>query len=133
MDYTQFTILVVDDEAPFRKYLKKIIETEFHLTVLESKNPNDAFELLKTTIPSLVLLDMEMPYMDGFTFLKELREQEQFVSLPVIACTALGSKELFLGLHKLKIIDYILKPANTRIIIEKVRNALNTLEPVQGE
>ena len=128
MDFSKHTILIVDDESAFRKFLRKIIEKEFNANVVEAINPKEGFLYLNDNTPSLIILDMEMPVMDGFTALKRLRTMPDKRNIPVIACTALSSRELFLSLFDLKISDYIIKPSNSDAILAKIGRILNILE-----
>lgn len=77
-------ILIVDDSALARQALKSIVEINPSFRVLLASDPYDAVEVMKQTIPSAIVLDVNMPRMDGLTFLRKLMRQHP---LPVILCT----------------------------------------------
>lgn len=117
-------ILVVDDAELVRKYFRTIIEQALGFEFLEAQNPIEAFEILENTKPDLIILDMEMPVMDGFSALVKIRNNEATKAVPVIVCSALSSSSLFESLVKLNISDYIVKPSSAELIIEKIKKAL---------
>jgi two-component system chemotaxis response regulator CheB len=78
-------VLVVDDSALVRQRLKAIIESDREFHVVLAADPYEAVEMLKKSVPALIVLDVEMPRMDGLTFLKKLMRQHP---MPVVLCTA---------------------------------------------
>jgi two-component system chemotaxis response regulator CheB len=78
-------VLLVDDSAVVRQRLKSIIESEPGFRVVLAADPYEAVEALKKSVPDVILLDVEMPRMDGLTFLRKLMRQHP---LPVVLCTA---------------------------------------------
>jgi two-component system chemotaxis response regulator CheB len=78
-------VLVVDDSAVFRQRLKSIIESEPGFRVVLAADPYEAVAMLKKSVPGVIVLDVEMPRMDGLTFLRKLMRQHP---LPVVVCTA---------------------------------------------
>lgn len=127
MEFQNIKILVVDDELTTRKLISSIIEMQFKSEVLTAANPKEAFEILNNTNPDLLILDMQMPVMDGYTFLVHLRSLSKFKKLPVIPCTALSSKQLLVNLIKLDISDYIVKPILKDSFISKLNNTLQSI------
>jgi two-component system, chemotaxis family, protein-glutamate methylesterase/glutaminase len=77
-------VLIVDDSAVIRQKLKSIIESDGRFRVVLAADPFEAVERLKISVPGVILLDVEMPRMDGLTFLKKLMRQHP---LPVVLCT----------------------------------------------
>jgi CheY-like chemotaxis protein len=127
MKYTGLTVLIVDDNNGYRKYLRKLIETRIKANVKEASNPKDAFEYMNKEIPSLILLDMQMPIMDGYTALGIIRKKPETQNVPVIPCTALASTELVVRLSQLNISDYIIKSGDAGLIVEKIRHTLDKI------
>jgi DNA-binding response OmpR family regulator len=80
-------VLVVEDDADTRSILKATLEKD-GWTVQQAENGRVALDLAKAGIPTLVLLDLMMPEMDGFTFLEEFRRLEEAQATPVIILTA---------------------------------------------
>lgn len=77
-------ILVVDDSAVARQALKALIEEEPAFRVLTAIDPYEAVEVMRRTVPAAIVLDVDMPRMDGLTFLRKLMRQHP---LPVLLCT----------------------------------------------
>jgi two-component system chemotaxis response regulator CheB len=78
-------VLVVDDSAVVRQRLKSIIESDPVFRVTLAADPYEAVAALSKSVPGLIVLDVEMPRMDGLTFLRKLMRQHP---LPVVLCTS---------------------------------------------
>ncbi len=124
IDFSDHTVLVVDDEEPYRMFISKVVEKYLKAKTITASNPKDAFELLLDFKPVLIFLDMQMPLMDGQTALRYIRANEKTADIPVIICTALSNATLLFNLAKLGISDYIVKPSDPRTIIEKAHRAI---------
>jgi two-component system chemotaxis response regulator CheB len=77
-------ILVIDDSALARARLREVIEADPMFRVVEAADPYEAVERMKESAPDAIVLDVEMPRMDGLTFLRKLMKQHP---RPVILCT----------------------------------------------
>src|SRR5262249_59296252 len=77
-------VVVVDESEVVRQRLKSIIESDSRFRVLLAADPYEAVAMLSKSVPGLILLDVEMPRMDGLTFLKKLMRQHP---MPVVLCT----------------------------------------------
>ena len=82
------SILVVEDDQPTRVMVARLIEREGWLAV-QAENGARALELLKTFTPSVVLLDLLMPEVDGFAVLREMRANDSWRDIPVVVLTSL--------------------------------------------
>jgi PAS domain S-box-containing protein len=80
-------VLIVDDDADTRARLETLLAKQ-GWTATEAENGRAALEAVRKRAPSLVLLDLNMPEMDGFTFLREFRSAPEWASIPVIVMTA---------------------------------------------
>ena len=80
--------LIVEDEADMRQMLRRALERE-GWTVTEASNGRVALERLVESLPHLILLDLIMPEMDGFTFLESLRQNDAWRSIPTVVVTAM--------------------------------------------
>ena len=132
-EHSNNTILIIDDDNLFRRYLGEKLEKILKVKVVEAENPKIAFEIIKKTKPDLILLDMEMPVMDGYSALKLLRSIPSTTSIPVIACTALRDRDLVVALLKLKISDYIEKSTNSTTMVKKIKKVLDTINSNKKE
>jgi len=80
-------VLIVDDDATVRQLLRRMLEPEGY-TVVEADNGRAALERLREVSPSVVLLDLMMPEMDGFEFVAEFRRHEPWRAIPIVVITA---------------------------------------------
>lgn len=88
-------ILVADDNACSRELMRELLEASGH-HVFEAANGNAALDLIRSSAPDLVFLDLQMPLQDGFSVIRELRNELRFQKLPVVAVTAsamIGDRE----------------------------------------
>jgi CheY-like chemotaxis protein len=80
-------VLVIDDDATLRQLLRRLLEHE-GFTVVEAENGRVALERLRDVSPSVVLLDLMMPEMDGFEFVAEFRRHQDWRAIPIVVVTA---------------------------------------------
>ncbi|MCX7736011.1 MAG: response regulator [Candidatus Kapabacteria bacterium] len=127
MENENQTILIIDDDFFFARYLARIIQENIQIKVEIKVDPHEAIKYLNDNIPALIILDMMLPKMDGLTFLRNLRSNDATQNVPVIVCSALGNQQTVGESVKLNIAGYIVKPTNQTIVIDKVTNALSML------
>lgn len=84
------TILLVDDEPSVRESVQAYLEYSGNLTVKVASNATNAWEILQTIIPDVIISDIMMPEVDGYQFLEKLRDDPRFQSIPVVFLTARG-------------------------------------------
>jgi len=88
----EVAILIVDDESAVREILEDVLAEE-GFVVYSAANGAQALEILaKCKLPSLILLDVMMPVMDGVQFLKELRASEELKRIPVLVTSATSQR-----------------------------------------
>lgn len=122
-------ILVVDDEKGLVKIVHLNLEQD-GFDVVEAYNGSQAMEKLRTTLPDLVLLDVMMPDMDGFTVLKMIR---QIGSIPVIMLTAKSEEDDKIKGLELGADDYVTKPFSPRELTSRIRAVLRRGDFSQDE
>lgn len=110
-------ILIVDDEEGIRKVIKEYCDNENYETD-ESSNGKDALEKLKVNDYDLLVLDIMMPQMDGFTMLKELPDNRK---IPTIVLSARGEEYDKLSGFDLGIDDYVTKPFSPKELIARIK------------
>lgn len=81
------TILYVEDNLDNRTLVRRILLSEDY-SLLEAVNANDALEVLKTEKPDLILMDINMPDMDGYTLTAKIKTTPGFENIPILALTA---------------------------------------------
>jgi CheY-like chemotaxis protein len=116
------TILVVDDHAPSRSLLSKLLRLEGHLPVL-AENVWQALAILETHRVDLIILDFNLPGMDGDGLLAELAADARFHDLPVIMLTAQPVNDTLCRLHRRNIRDWLTKgdysPTELMVAVEQ--------------
>ena len=115
----QFNILYVEDDVLFTPKIKYILEKSFK-SVLIASNGEEALELFKINKIDLIISDINMPKMDGLTFLKKLREIHN--DIPFIFLTARQEANTIIDAIQFDISNYILKPIelkNFLFIVDK--------------
>jgi len=102
-------ILVVDDSAVVREVMNAVLSQEPGFTVMVAGDPLIAMGKMKNQRPDVIILDLEMPRMDGLTFLRKIIRED---SLPVIICSALTGADTSIGLQALELgaVDVVTKP-----------------------
>lgn len=111
------TILVVDDELLIRKVIREYLESE-NYKVLEAENGLDALRVLSSNKVNLIILDIMMPKMDGFTCLEEIRKTKD---IPVIMLSAMKEETDKLNSFNLGVDDYVTKPFSPKELIARVK------------
>jgi DNA-binding response OmpR family regulator len=114
------TIMVVDDEAKLRQMIRLYLEQE-NYRVVEAGNGRDAIFVARDAKPDLIILDLMMPEMNGYEFMRTYSKEAE---TPVIMLTAkVEDQDKILGLE-LGADDYVTKPFNVRELTARVRAVL---------
>ncbi|MEA2725344.1 MAG: two-component system, cell cycle response regulator DivK [Gemmatimonadales bacterium] len=122
------TVLVIEDNTLNLELVRDVLITA-GMRVLEARSGAEGLEAAARSIPSLILLDIRLPGMDGFAVLRHLRADPLTASIPIVALTAqamVGDKEQAL---EAGFSGYIPKPIDTRTLAESVRRLLEADEP----
>ncbi|MDH3557852.1 MAG: sigma-54 dependent transcriptional regulator, partial [Deltaproteobacteria bacterium] len=114
------TILVVDDDPQLRHSFKKILTKEGH-TVKTAPTGELGLEIVRESVPDLVIMDVRLPGMNGLEALQAIHEIES--KLPVIVMTAFGTTETAIEATKLGAFDYVLKPFEIPDILALIKQA----------
>ncbi|MDQ8038457.1 MAG: response regulator [Pedobacter sp.] len=113
------SILIVDDKSENLVALESLLEQP-DLQLLKADNGNDALKLLLRNEVALVLLDVQMPGMNGFEVAELMRRNKKTQSIPIIFVTANGDKrQLFRG-YEVGAVDYLAKPIDREVLTSKV-------------
>lgn len=120
-------IVVADDDPVSRGLIRDVLEPQSY-EVFEASNGEEALLLIASTQPDLVLLDIQMPLLDGYGVLKNLRGDVRFHHIPAAAVTALAmasdrERALSSGFNA-----YITKPINVSALRAQVRTLLQSRE-----
>ncbi len=125
-------ILIVEDDANLLAGIRDILELEGY-AVLTASNGVDGLAVLHKadTLPDLIVSDIMMPKMDGIAFLEEVREIEQFISIPFIYLTAKGEKTDIHRGKQLGVDDYVVKPFNANDLLVAIRSRLKRARAIE--
>ncbi len=122
-------ILVIDDEAPIRRFLKISLEAE-GFGYLEASNGQEGLALAASQRPDLIVLDLGLPDLDGMTILKRVRE---WSALPIIILTVKNSETDKVALLDSGADDYLTKPFSVPELIARIRVALRHAQPQDAD
>ncbi len=120
-------ILIVEDEFINQEILKEILSKEYE--VLIANNGLEALNILEKSLKpiSLILADLNMPIMDGFTLIKELKKDNLYNNIPIIVIT--GDKDSELNALNLGAVDFITKPFDLKeIILARINRSIELSE-----
>ena len=118
MEVSNKKILLVEDDPNFGSILKDyLIMNEFDVTL--AKNGMEGFEKFKKDTFDLCILDVMMPYKDGFTLAREIRDKNK--EIPIIFLTAKTMKEDVLKGYKVGADDYLNKPFDSEVLLMKIK------------
>ncbi|HVR40156.1 MAG TPA: response regulator [Thermoanaerobaculia bacterium] len=117
------TILVVDDHPINRQLLDAELQYR-GFNVLEAEGGEEALEMLERETFSLILLDIEMPTVDGLAVLKRVRERWSLAEMPVIMTTARVEREDVVHALNLGANDYVTKPVDLSVLLARIRTQL---------
>jgi two-component system response regulator ResD len=124
-------ILVVDDDEDLRT-LARIGLSRAGYRVLEAATGIEGLEFVASHSPDLILLDMNMPGMDGAEVVRRLRSGEPKPSTPVILLSAMGDEASLRRMFELDINDYLMKPFTHDQLAARVSSCLTRAHPGGG-
>ena len=121
-------ILIIDDDPDILKFLVGLFDD--HIGVSFASSGAKALEHVQANKPDLILLDVEMPEMDGFAVCRQLKSDPATQHIPVIFLTGMADEKYITEGLRLGAVDYITKPIDAKIVIAKVKNQLAHLKPL---
>lgn len=117
-------VVYIEDEPEMIDLVKLILSAKPY-QVLGAYGGREGLDLVRKTLPDVVLLDLMMPGMDGWEVYQQMRAEEATKNIPVIIVTAKAQNiDKVLGLHIAKVDDYISKPFSPDELIESVERVL---------
>ncbi len=124
---TKKRILCIEDNATNMLLISRIIEAEQH-EMIKATNGIEALHLLENDLPDMILLDINIPGINGLDLARKIRGDDRLVLVPIIATTAnvlLGDRERCL---EAGCSDYLPKPLDIRVLRQTMRHYLNSSE-----
>jgi len=117
-------ILSVDDSRTMRMMVKRAFR-DFECELFEAADGMEGLAAALANKPDLIVLDYNMPVMDGVTMLRNMRENAELKRTPVIMLTAEDSAEIISTVARLGVRDYIIKPFEDENLLSKVTRIIN--------
>lgn len=119
------SILIVDDEPANLKLLDRMLGSQGyeHLTLIE--DPREVLASYQANLPDLIMLDINMPHLDGYQVMEQLKELNDPLLPPIVILTAQHSKEHLLRALSLGARDFVTKPFDRNELLMRVRNLLD--------
>ena len=121
---TKPTIMIVDDSLTVRKITSRLLGRE-GFKVMMAKDGLDALQLLGERIPEVILLDIEMPRMDGFEFAKTIKADSNFEHLPIIMITSRTAEKHRNRAAELGVEVFLGKPYQEEELLRNLRELLH--------
>lgn len=125
-DSEKDTILIADDNADMRAYLKSLLESEY--VVETAKNGKEALQKIQKQQFSLVLSDVMMPVMDGIQLLREIKSNQHTARIPVILLSARAGEEAKIEGYEIGADDYLVKPFSSNELLARVRSQIKIIK-----
>lgn len=119
------SVLIVDDDRALCKLLRAYLEQE-SVSVVEAATGLDALASIRRAVPTLVLLDVRLPDIDGFEVLRRL--EATGATMPVIMVTSLEDELDQLVGYRLGAIDYVVKPVSPKVLAAKAKAVINRMQ-----
>ena len=122
------TVLLVDDEDALRKVMKDLLERE-GFVVVEAADGVQALDQVDRIAPDVIVLDLNLPGLDGYGVLSHLRSRPATQSIPVLVLTAKGDEDNEVRVFELGADDFITKPFRARALAARLDSLLGRRSP----
>ena len=116
-------ILLVDDSRTIRNIQKNVLKRLGQEDVIEAEDGLVALARFREQVPDLVLVDWNMPNMDGITLIRKIRETNK--SVPIIMCTTEAEKSRVIEAIKAGVNNYVVKPFTVESLGEKISQTMS--------
>ena len=125
-------LLIVDNEHYTRKVIRGLLVAIGVRHIFEASDGLVGLEAVKTIAPDIVLLDWEMPFIDGADFMRIVRSPDTFpyADVPVIMLTGHSQKSRVLEAVRLGIHEYLLKPVSSQALLVRILSIINNPRPM---
>jgi DNA-binding response OmpR family regulator len=122
------TILLVEDEDTLRRVMRDLLEQEGY-RICEARDGAEALEQVDRHNPDLVLLDLNLPNVDGYSVLAQLRSRPATMDLPVVVLSARGDEDNEVRVLRLGATDFLTKPFRPRALAARLEATLGRRHP----
>lgn len=118
---TDAKILIVEDEPQINRLIELVLQSEGYYKIKKAFDGKEALETIKTEKPDLILMDVMIPEIDGFSLCKLIKEDKNLSSIQIIMLTAKKMEEDILKGFENGAIDYISKPFSNKILLARIK------------
>lgn len=119
-------LLIEDDAIEIMKFNRVLSTLGLNHKIIEANNGEEALEILKVKdiVPDIIILDLNMPKINGIEFLKILKQDEYLRYIPAIILTTSNNHKDVLECYKIGIAGYVLKPLKYEDYLDKIKKTL---------
>jgi len=121
----KYSVLIVDDDRNIRRMIEIHLKKEKIYVTLHASNGEACLRFLREDVPDLILLDIQMPGIDGIETLQQIKQQ--FSKIPVVMMSAHGTIDIAVRSMKMGAYDFITKPFSGDRLLITVKNLMNLL------
>ena len=126
-DFMKKKILAIDDEKSIRFIIENTFNKDFEVTTLN--NGMDALIYLQSgNLPDIIICDVEMPVLNGFEFIRRIRESGFFEEIPLIMLSGKEESANKIKCFEMGADDYVLKPFNPKELIARIKRRLEIID-----
>ena len=125
--HTKMNLLLIEDDAiETMKFQRALSKLDFKYTLTEATNGEEALEILNSAqeLPDIILLDLNMPRMNGIEFLGILKNHDRIKYLPTIILTTSENRDDLLECYKIGVSGYVIKPLKYEDYEAKIKTIL---------
>lgn len=132
VDTTRYTVLTIEDNPANQRLIRKMLASRPAVSLLETDNAEDGFELIRNCKIHLVLMDIHLPGMDGFEALAQLRSAVETAALPVIAISANALQSEVERALAAGFAAYLTKPVDVARLLEQIDTFIQNFREEQN-
>ena len=118
---TDAKILIVEDEPQINRLIELVLQSDCFFKISKAFDGKEALEIINSDKPDLILLDVMLPELDGFSLCKLIKENNNLKHIPIIMLTAKKMEEDVLKGFEYGAIDYIAKPFSNKILLARIK------------
>lgn len=122
---TEATILIVEDEPQINRLIELVLQSAGYYKIRKAFDGKEALEIINSDKPDLILMDVMIPEIDGFTLCKQIKKDKNLNSIQIIMLTARKMEEDILQGFENGAIDYISKPFSNKILLARIKAHLS--------
>lgn len=125
---TDAKILIVEDEPQINRLIELVLQSDGYYKIKKAFDGKNALEIIKTDKPDLILMDVMIPEIDGFSLCKIIKKDKNLNSIQIIMLTAKKMEEDILKGFENGAVDYIQKPFSNKILLARIKAHLSNCD-----